>query len=329
LNLPATTASAGIIYSGGQPLIHSYGNYNFFAGSSAGNLTMSGSGNNTGVGFQALQNNTSGAFNTAIGVNVLMKNTSGNANTADGLGALFSNTSGSYNSAIGLDALLDNTSGSYNTAIGQYALFDNTNGSYNIALGYNAGYNITSGSNNIDIGNPGFLTDTNIIRIGSAQTSTYLAGNSVHVPGMLRLGSETNTASGPNYPSDGLIIRRVASINPATSNLVARTDVLMLTRDGTAAGLAMNYSLVGTSYQNIVAIGIDNTGVQHIFRTTLTSGSSTLFIFDNSLHIVHYDVSFGNVYNNGHTCHVILDRFDNVSTSDNFLVGYLTSTYNQ
>jgi len=152
---------------------------------------------------------------------------------------------------------------------------------------------------------------------------------------MLRLGSETNTASGPSYPSDGLVIRRVASIYQTVSNLVARTDMLMLTpRRPPVAGLAMNYSILTGYHQNIVAIGIDNTGVQHIYRTTLTGGTSgisgTLSIFNNTLRIVHYDVSFGDAYDNQHTCHVILDRYDDGgSTSDFYMVGYLTSTYNQ
>jgi hypothetical protein len=346
LNLPATTATAGIIFSGGSPFIHAFGNNNFFAGSDAGNMTMTGTGDNTGVGYLALYNNTSGYQNTAIGFEALAQNTGGYANTASGVFALNSNTGGSYNTANGYDALAKNTSGyqntangfaalndningSYNTASGFEALFNNSSGSNNIALGYNAGYNLTTGSTNIDIGNPGVSTDNNIIRIGSGQASTYLAGNSVHVPGMLRLGSETNTASGPSYPSDGLIIRRISSTFQTVSNLVARTDALMLTRDGTGAGLAMNYSIVGSYYQNIVAIGIDYNGVQHLYKNTLTAGSGTLFIFNNSLRIVHYDVSFGNVYNSGHTCHVILDRYDDGSISDYYMVGYLTSTYNQ
>jgi hypothetical protein len=248
--------------------------------------------------------------------------------------ALLSNTSGGGNTANGVQALTLNSSGNNNTAIGSDLLYLNTSGSYNIALGYNAGYNLTTGSNNIDIGNQGVSSDNNIIRIGSGQTDTYLAGNSVRVPGMLRLGSETNIASGPRYPSDGLIIRRISSTVQTVSKLLARTDALMLTRDGTAAGLAINYSIVGSYNQNIVAIGIDNGGVQHLYKNALVGPGSgtatgTLLIFNNTLRIVHYDVSFGNVYNNGHTCHVILDRYDDGSTSDNYMIGYLTSTYNQ
>jgi hypothetical protein len=130
---------------------------NFFVGPS-GNATTSGS-YNTADGSQAFVSNTSGTVNTAFGVFALNNNTAGSENTATGVGALYSNTSGSFNTADGYDALL------------------NSSGSYNIGLGALAGQNITTGSSNIDIGNPGLASDNNIIRIGSSQTATILAGN--------------------------------------------------------------------------------------------------------------------------------------------------------
>jgi len=132
----------------------------------AGNFFVGPSGNTT----------TSGANNTAIGSHALNDNTSGSRNTANGVDALNDNTSGSDNTAYGTSALFSNTSGSENTANGYQALFSNTSGSENVALGYQAGNQITAGSSNIDIGNEGLSTDTNIIRIGSGQSATYLAG---------------------------------------------------------------------------------------------------------------------------------------------------------
>jgi hypothetical protein len=250
LNLPATTAtSAGIIYSGPSPLIHAYGNQNFFAGSQAGNFSLTGYQNtgigyqaltnvssgidNTAVGYQALQNNwsaqqntalgagalanndndmsglasentaigyqalysnvdgianvangfqalrynTNGNYNTANGKFALEYNTTGSENVADGHDALRYNTTGSYNTANGSSALYTNTSGNNNVADGALALYSNTSGSNNIALGYQAGYNLTTGSSNIDIGNMGVAGDNSIIRIGTTQPATFLAGN--------------------------------------------------------------------------------------------------------------------------------------------------------
>jgi len=242
--LPATTASAGVIYSGGQTLIHSYGNYNFFAGESAGNFTMTGPGDNTGVGFAALSDITSGSQNTAIGYGALHNNTTGPGNTASGIFALYSNTSGANNTANGYSALDDNTSGfentaygfgalndnligSYNTASGYEALFNNTRGSNNIALGYLAGYNLTTGSTNIDIGNPGVSTDNNIIRIGSGQTSAFINAASLTVSGTLSATSTIyadSTAGNTGALNPGLIFGGTGSSEGISSKRTSGID---------------------------------------------------------------------------------------------------------
>jgi hypothetical protein len=151
------------------------GSDNTANGSQALYSNTSGS-DNTAVGFEALLNNSSGSDNTAVGFEALSVNSSGSDNTANGYEALYLNTSGSNNTASGSQALYSNTSGSENTAIGVNSLEALTTGSNNIALGYLAGAHITTGSGNIDIGNGGVPTDTNIIRIGSGQTQTYIAG---------------------------------------------------------------------------------------------------------------------------------------------------------
>ncbi len=179
--------------NGGDTLFYNTsGNYNTANGGNSLVFNTSGSWN-AANGFQALFNNTSGWFNTANGANALLNNSTGNNNTADGFEALYDNTTGSLNTASGNNALLANTTGSQNTANGAWALlanttgsgntasgsgalYNSTSGSGNIALGYQAGYNITTGSSNIDIGNQGLATDTNIIRIGSGQAQTFIAG---------------------------------------------------------------------------------------------------------------------------------------------------------
>lgn len=188
LELPTTTATADIIQSGANRFIHSFGNNNFFAGVNAGNLTMTGTGANTGVGvsaltgiaggtqntavgWQALASNTAGPGNTAVGSNALRDNVIGASNVAIGLGALTANKAsgntavghqalarniashpaGSYNTAIGYQALYENMSAS-NTAVGSYAGGDNAFGTGNVFPGFQAGKN-TSGSNQLFIAN--------------------------------------------------------------------------------------------------------------------------------------------------------------------------------
>ena len=170
LYLPATTASAGIIYSGGTPFIHRYGSLNMFAGLGAGNLTMSGQFN-TGVGSSALANNTSGNGNSAYGDNALVSNASGSHNTAVGLDALASNVQPSDNTAIGAYALQNNTSGTWNTAVGFESLSFNTNGSSNAALGYDALADNRSGNNNTAAGMQALMHNTT----GANNTATGTA----------------------------------------------------------------------------------------------------------------------------------------------------------
>jgi hypothetical protein len=152
------------------------GNFNAYVGP-AGNSSINPSGN-TAIGYTALANITSGAGNVANGFGTLTSDTGGSYNTAIGYDVLGANLNGGDNAAIGAGALEFNQSGSDNTAIGDYALQNNHSGSYNIALGYQAGYNVV-GNFNIDIGNEGLATDTNIIRIGTGQTLTYIAGTNL------------------------------------------------------------------------------------------------------------------------------------------------------
>ena len=127
------------------------------------------SGNsNTAVGNLALTSNTTGYENSSIGSNSLRYNTSGFGNSALGRRSLESNTTGRYNVAVGQEALLDNTTGNNNTAVGISALPNsstannnvsvggftlyNTTGGGNTALGYYAGDVLTTGTNNVIIG---------------------------------------------------------------------------------------------------------------------------------------------------------------------------------
>jgi len=215
LDLPNSSASAGLLTKAGTRFLHNSGTSNTFVGANAGNTTTTGGGFNTGAGANALTAITTGTSNSAFGTNTLSSNTTGSANAAFGVAALFSNTTGTNNSAFGISALVANTAsfnaafgwsalqanttGAQNTAYGGAALYANTTGSNdvgvgqsalvnmtsgdrNIAVGTAAGYKLSTGSDNIYVGSdgpPGFLTpESNTIRIGNAatQTATFIAG---------------------------------------------------------------------------------------------------------------------------------------------------------
>ena len=131
--------------------------------------------NNTATGADALFFNTTGSSNTASGVSALLSNTTGNGNTASGVNALFNNTTGNDNTAVGGGSLVGNSTGSKNTAIGVAALNQST-GNKNIGIGFQAGLTLTMGNNNIYIGNQGAGDEFQTIRIGTAQTQTFIAG---------------------------------------------------------------------------------------------------------------------------------------------------------
>ena len=160
--LPKTTATTGIIMSDGNPLIHSFGVDNFFAGRNAGNLTMTGFSGidfNTGVGVNALASNTEGFSNTALGESALRSNTKGISNTALGQTALLSNTTGGSNTAVGQNALRSNDKGSGNTAVGHLALFFNVEGDFNTAVG-GAALRLNKGDFNTAVGSNALANNT-------------------------------------------------------------------------------------------------------------------------------------------------------------------------
>jgi hypothetical protein len=161
-------------------LITDPGTQNFFAGAAAGNSSLTGA-NDTSLGNSTLTYNSSGSDDTAVGLGALEWNSTGSYNTGTGYEALSAayvslDVTGNNNTANGAYALTDTQQGSNNAAFGYQALANNTTGSGNAALGYQAGYQITTGGSNIDIGNQGLSSDNNIIRIGSTQGQTYIAG---------------------------------------------------------------------------------------------------------------------------------------------------------
>jgi len=153
--LPVTTATTGIIYSGANRFIHNYGTDNVFLGVNAGNLTLSGANQNTGIGVSALQGLTSGDYNTASGYGALNDTTTGSNNSAFGWAALYNNVTGDNNTAFGASALqnlynsnansgfgvgavANSSTGGYNSGFGYQSLNSNSDGIYNTAIGSNA-----------------------------------------------------------------------------------------------------------------------------------------------------------------------------------------------
>jgi len=170
--------------------------YNTAMGREALNSNLSGSMDNTAIGYQVLMDNNTGIRNTAIGAHALTANTSGMRNTAGGDYALSANTTGSYNTAYGNGTLISNTSGSQNTAVGNFALVYNETGNANVAVGAGALFHNPDRSNLVAVGDSALfnngtgITDpyqaTNNTAIGSKSLYTSTTGS-----GNTTLGKET------------------------------------------------------------------------------------------------------------------------------------------
>jgi hypothetical protein len=193
--LSTNFGSQNVVLGSQALMANRYGSQNVAVGYGAMQLTKHDSGA-VAVGYQALYNGAASSptstlsgngENTAVGYQALLSNTTGVANTALGYEALSTNTFGYANTAIGDWAMSSSTNGADNTAIGAYSLMLLNSGSYNIAIGpadrgAGAGENLISGSGNIYIGSlgPGFLSseENDTIRIGEQgnQTTTTIAG---------------------------------------------------------------------------------------------------------------------------------------------------------
>jgi len=148
----------------------------FFWGSEAGSNTVTYSGQNQGIGFQALKSLTSGTYNQAYGPMALSSVTTSTGCAAFGWSALKSQTSTGRNSAFGWEALMNDTTGVGNNAFGFLALTANVSGSQNSAFGESA-LAVSTGANNSAFGYQSLS-----LAISGAENSAF---------GYLSLGSTT------------------------------------------------------------------------------------------------------------------------------------------
>jgi formylglycine-generating enzyme required for sulfatase activity len=157
----------------------------------ADGLTLGGT--TTGTFSGPLTGNVTGTTLTATGTIVLpvttgpaqgvitqggsrLLHTFGTENFFAGANAGNLTMTGGANTGLGEDALASNTTGGENTAIGLEALLANTTGSGNIAVGHGAGSLLSTGDGNIAIGHAGVAGESDIIRIGTSQTTAHIAG---------------------------------------------------------------------------------------------------------------------------------------------------------
>ncbi|MDX1913749.1 MAG: tail fiber domain-containing protein [Saprospiraceae bacterium] len=191
--------NTGLGFRAGENITSGFANS--FVGQNAGVFTNTGS-NNVALGFNAMLLNTSGHSNVAVGTSSLSSLTTGTNNTAIGNSALTSNTA-SDNTAVGSAALQNTTTGTSNTAVGRKSAQLNNTGSANTAIGQEALRDNTSGANNTSVGFLALAKNTTAgfnVAIGSQALSNNTSGTNLSALGANALFSNTagsnNTALG-------------------------------------------------------------------------------------------------------------------------------------
>lgn len=123
---------------------------NTFVGVNAGNVNSSG-GQNSYIGTAAGQANTTGTFNTAVGNSAMAIASTATLNVAVGYQAGYNNSAG-QNTMVGVNAGTQDSGGNNNTEIGYQAGNSNVQGSQNTIVGASAGGAATNLSGNVFIG---------------------------------------------------------------------------------------------------------------------------------------------------------------------------------
>ena len=193
---------------------------------------------NTAVGSEAMNDNTTGTFNTAVGFQALQNNVSGQSSTALGFRALDLSTA-NENTGLGAFALSNTTAGSQNTALGFSTLSGNTLGSQNTAVGFNAEVAFNALTNATAVGARASVAQNNSLVLGSINGVNGATSN-------VNVGIGTSTPQGHlEVASEGVsndLVVRVATGIPevlgraSRGTLVAPTVVqtgdLLLSVDG-------------------------------------------------------------------------------------------------
>ncbi len=238
--------------------------------------------NNTGIGYRALINLTTGDDNVAMGNNTLLQlDGDHNRNTFIGSSSGASKYSGDDNTAVGYRSQGGSTAtGDNNTSVGSNALYGIQSGHSNVAIGKDAGDSIKYGFQNTMIGMDAGETVTNgdnNICIGyNAQATSATVNNEItlgdtNITSLRIPGLQSGASSGDVLTFDGTDI----GLATPSSTLAGNSDV---TFTSLAAGDEIVYD--GTEWVNksgSVGIKVIPFVKADASATTITLINSTTF----------------------------------------------------
>ena len=203
---------------------------------------------NTFVGFNAGQDNTSGRFNSFYGQQSGINTTSGLRNSFYGRTSGFSNTSGDNNTGLGVDALRENQTGVNNVAIGRDAGRGTTGQSKSggVFIGYQAGMNEDNNAR---------------LYIDNSNTSTPLvwgdfSTNTLRANGTLQVGDPSGT--GYQFPTtDGSMNQLLQTDGNGNLSFTTFTGSGWLTTGNSGTNAGSNF--VGTIDNQNLSFRTNNT----------------------------------------------------------------------
>ncbi len=285
-----TDATSGVLMVGSSSFLHNYpaSSENTFVGSSAGNFSVTGT-LNTGVGYVALQGDSTGGSNTAVGNQALTANTTGSANTAVGTAALPNSADGGFNTAVGFDALVNNTHGLNNSGFGISTLQYNTTGSFNTALGSSAGpdKNSTNLTNATAIGANAVVSASNALVLGCTSGLNYCPGAvsvgigtptpayTLDVQGNGRFTQPIVFASNQTFPGSGTITGVTAGtdlLGGGTTGIVT----LSVDTSKVVTGVTAGTDLTGGGAGGVPTLNLDTTKVPQLATANTFTGNQTV-----------------------------------------------------
>jgi len=115
-------------------------------------------------------------------------------------------------------------------------------GTKNIALGYQAGANLTSGKNNMYLGNVGVSSESQLIRVGTGQTRTFIAGIAGTGVGNAAVMIDTATGQLDVVTSSARYQRDIVPMGNRSAKVLALQPVTFAYRDD-AQGV-VHYGLI-------------------------------------------------------------------------------------
>lgn len=160
----------------------------------------------------------------------------------------------------------------------------------------------------------------------AAQSSAnyWISGNG-RMGGLARIGSETGSASTPSTLAGyaGTLVRRINETSTAVGTDVARTDDLILERDGSYGGMQINYTTAGGT-RTVACRWVTSTGASGSSYAAISSAGVTS-LWSDAAGVVWATCSFGYPFGLGHQTTVDIAR----QSTDYYWQGHVVSTYNQ